>query len=386
MNERQLQVKEVECSGVNMVACQRQDGEILVSVKSICDSLGIDVFSQAKRIKRDDVLSQGTVKMTLPSSGGDQETNMLIISFLPFFLTGIKSSMVSPDLRDKILEFKLKAKDVLAAAFLPTQFQSSEISAVLTQLKNMQAQLDQNTHSLAILADERQKHIEAITNLSYELKTQIQIHPLSDKRERVIYKLTEELFKKELTDENTSQVYNEQLSKLLSMGLQEVKRTLRVLSRKSFANEFEFQYDIATGNAPFANCKSVNNIRYKQSNSSDWAFFSMANVYVYLYYGEVLLDTGVRTRFSFPLKECNYTYSEFSKKAKCFEFNFSDYKLLAHYSLIMSKFFISIMFNRYEKLEEESQSTGKELMPLKDYLILREIICKVMYAEAGYEG
>ena len=113
-------VKTVNCSGINMIACQ-SNNEILVGIKSVCDGLGIDYSSQLQRINRDEVVSQGVVKITIPSEGGEQKTNMLIISFLPFFLTGIKSKMVRPEIQDKIIEFKLKAKDVLAQAFLPHQ-------------------------------------------------------------------------------------------------------------------------------------------------------------------------------------------------------------------------------------------------------------------------
>ena len=392
MEERNLQVKEVNFDGDKLTAIQNEKG-IYAIVRQVCEYISLSegqIKRQTENIQSDLVLSKGYANLRTLTTGGYQNVLCIQIDFLPLWLAKISITPTmkreNPTLADKLINYQLKAKDVLAAAFLPSQYQSSEISAVLAQLKNMQIQLDQNTKSLALLADERQKHIEAITNLSYELKTQIQIHPLSEKRDRVLYKLTEELFKKELTDESTSQVYNEQLSKLSSMSLYEIRKTLRLLSKKSFKNEFEFQYDISDGNAPFSNYKSVNNIRYKQSHSPDWAFFSMANVYIHLYYGEVLLDTGAHTRFYFPLKQCNRTYAEFTKKARCFEFNLSDYKLSAHFSLIASRLFVSIAFKEYKKLEEESLSTCGELIPLKDYLIMREIICKVMYSEAGYEG
>jgi hypothetical protein len=149
----ELAIKEVKYQNITMTACQKNTNEIYVGVKSICDGLGIDYSSQLKRIARSDILPRGMVKMTIPSVSGDQETNMLDISYLPYFLIGIKSSMVKLEFRDKILNFKLEAKDVLAKAFLhkpPANY--NEILRALTNnqkvlIKNQRA-LIQKVHAL----------------------------------------------------------------------------------------------------------------------------------------------------------------------------------------------------------------------------------------------
>jgi len=115
-----LIIKQVNFEDVNMVACKMPDGKINVGIRSICDGLGVDYLGQMQRINRDDILPLGVCKIHIPTRGGEQETNMLDIEFLPFFLTGIKSSMVKPEIAPRIVEFKLKAKDALAEAFLKT--------------------------------------------------------------------------------------------------------------------------------------------------------------------------------------------------------------------------------------------------------------------------
>ncbi len=122
-------VKEVNFQNVGMIACKTEDGKIRVGIRSICDGLGIDYLGQVQRINRDDILPKGVCKIHMPTSGGIQEVNMLDIEYLPFFLTGIKSSMVRPEIAPKIVEFKLKAKDVLAEAFLSKTYNNPNRSS-----------------------------------------------------------------------------------------------------------------------------------------------------------------------------------------------------------------------------------------------------------------
>ena len=139
-----LVVKEVNFENVSMTACKTIKGKIFVGIRSICEGLGIDYSSQLKRINRDDVLPQGVVKMTMPTNSGEQEVNMLDIEYLPFFLTGIKSSMVKSEIAPKIIEFKLKAKDVLADAFLnKPQCIEDVLIQSLQEMKDIKQQLNQ---------------------------------------------------------------------------------------------------------------------------------------------------------------------------------------------------------------------------------------------------
>ena len=82
------------------------DGNAYVAAKPICDSLGLDWESQRKRINRDSVLSQGTVIMTVPSPGGDQQTLCIPLEYLNGWLFGIDDSRVKPDLREALVKYK----------------------------------------------------------------------------------------------------------------------------------------------------------------------------------------------------------------------------------------------------------------------------------------
>lgn len=123
---KELIVKHVNFETIEMIACKTNyDNKIFVGIRSICDGLGIDYSGQMQRINRDDILPEGVCKIHTPSNGGKQEVNMLDIDYLPFFLIGIKSSMCKKEIRPKLKEFKLKAKDILAQAFIKNKSYSS---------------------------------------------------------------------------------------------------------------------------------------------------------------------------------------------------------------------------------------------------------------------
>lgn len=62
--------------------------------------------------------------MILPTKGGTQRTLCLKLDFVPLWLAKISITPTmkqeTPELAEKLMEYQLKAKDVLAAAFMPT--------------------------------------------------------------------------------------------------------------------------------------------------------------------------------------------------------------------------------------------------------------------------
>ena len=115
-----LIIKEVSFNGANLVGILKE-GKIYTPLKKFCEFLGVDFSSQLKRIKRDEVLGLGStmVKMTTVENGveKEREVTVLEISFLPLWLTGIKSQQCREEIRQNLLSFKLEAKEVLASAF-----------------------------------------------------------------------------------------------------------------------------------------------------------------------------------------------------------------------------------------------------------------------------
>ena len=119
-----LAVKDVEFNGAVLRAAQVED-VIWVGVKWVCDGLGLSerqIKRERKRLQEDLILSKGGRNLVLPTNGGNQEILCLMLDYLPLWLAKISITPTmkreNPELVDKLVEYQLKAKDVLAKAFL----------------------------------------------------------------------------------------------------------------------------------------------------------------------------------------------------------------------------------------------------------------------------
>ncbi|MBF0785805.1 hypothetical protein E4T80_10065 [Muribacter muris] len=91
-----------------------KDGIFYTAMKPICDNIGLDWKAQYSRIKRDEVLSQGMVIITIPSNGGEQQTLCLPIDYLNGWLFGIDVKRVKPEIRETLIMYKKECYKALA--------------------------------------------------------------------------------------------------------------------------------------------------------------------------------------------------------------------------------------------------------------------------------
>jgi hypothetical protein len=127
-----IEVRTVDFYGDQLVGglVRLDDGTLIyVPVKPICDYLGVDWSSQRRRILRDEVLAEGMVIMTIPSSGGPQRVNCLPLDLLPGFLFGIESKRVRPELQEKIARYRREAFRILWEAFRPQVEPATDLAA-----------------------------------------------------------------------------------------------------------------------------------------------------------------------------------------------------------------------------------------------------------------
>ena len=138
MNE--LEVKKVPFMGTELMAARDNDGQIWAGIRWMCDGIG---FSEGQRkrqianIQEDTVLSKGGSNLILPTKGGTQRTLCLKLDYVPLWLAKIaitpKMERETPELAARLEQYQLKAKDVLAAAFLPQSKQQSATPAPVEQ-------------------------------------------------------------------------------------------------------------------------------------------------------------------------------------------------------------------------------------------------------------
>lgn len=137
--------KQVEFNGDILLAIKEEDiGKIYVAVKHICDALGLNENqrrTQYIKTQEDIVVSRGVKKFSLPTNGGFQETYCIELDFLPLWLAKINANIIpNESVQEKLIEYQLKAKDVLAAAFLPQQKPATILEALAQTVQVLQEQ------------------------------------------------------------------------------------------------------------------------------------------------------------------------------------------------------------------------------------------------------
>ena len=138
MNE--LEVKKVPFMGTELMAARDNSGQIWAGVRWMCDGIGLtkgQMQNERNRIREDKVLSKGERNLVLPTNGGQQNTLCLKLDYVPLWLAKIaitpRMERETPELAAKLEQYQLKAKDVLAAAFLPQSKQQSTTPAPVEQ-------------------------------------------------------------------------------------------------------------------------------------------------------------------------------------------------------------------------------------------------------------
>jgi phage antirepressor YoqD-like protein/mRNA-degrading endonuclease toxin of MazEF toxin-antitoxin module len=142
----EILVKEVNFNGDNLLAVKDANtGKIHISVNHICNGLGLDAENQRIKLKEHMTISKGTMILGVPSNGGKQNAFVIELEFLPLWLAGINPAKVKPEIQDKLIEYQLKAKDVLAAAFLG-QAQIKLPSSYAEALRELADKVEENQH------------------------------------------------------------------------------------------------------------------------------------------------------------------------------------------------------------------------------------------------
>lgn len=122
-----LIVKPVDVLGSSIMAAQDEKGRIFAGVNYFCNALGMTKGQrdkQVQKVQKDEVLKQGCFRLEAGVFDPSNEAITLRIDFIPLWLAKIvitdKTKHENTELADKLLEYQLKARDILAA-FLQKQ-------------------------------------------------------------------------------------------------------------------------------------------------------------------------------------------------------------------------------------------------------------------------
>ncbi|MGG2105506.1 phage antirepressor N-terminal domain-containing protein [Lysinibacillus pakistanensis] len=136
-----VEQKLVPFGDYEILAVKTNDGKIRAAVKWICKGIGLtddQAKRQVKNIQTDLVVSRSVSNLTLNTNAGLRDVMCIELDFLPLWLAkiSITPSMqeTNPEAVENLVNYQLKAKDVLADAFLSKQQPTTaELIAMMAQ-------------------------------------------------------------------------------------------------------------------------------------------------------------------------------------------------------------------------------------------------------------
>ncbi len=119
----------------DLVAIRAGDNNVYVSLRHLCQALGIDTQGQTRRIRRQKILERGFGQFPIMTEErGEQQAYMLRVDLVPLFLSGVSTKAVSESARPKLERFQEEAAKVLWEAFQEGRLTSdTPLDDLLTQ-------------------------------------------------------------------------------------------------------------------------------------------------------------------------------------------------------------------------------------------------------------
>lgn len=168
MNVYPVEQKLVPFNGADLLGIKANDGKVYVGVRWVCDGIGLregQRNNQLTKIQTDLALKQGVRKIILPTKSGEQEVTVMELDFLPLWVAKINPNTVEGEVQDKLIQYQLKAKDVLAAAFIHNGFNYEDLSPELKAIFAVDKKMQQ--------IDSRLEHLENHTTIDYGQQRQL---------------------------------------------------------------------------------------------------------------------------------------------------------------------------------------------------------------------
>lgn len=168
-----IEQKIIQFNGTDLMAVKMNDNKIYAGVKWVCEGLGLSdgqMRNERKKIQDDLVLKQGGRNFALPTNGGIQEVLCIELSFLPIWLAKIT---LTPNMQKenpwtvrRLVDFQLRAKDVLEEAFLNKPKTQAELIAMMAQQSVEQERRLQQVELRVIETEQKQDNIVEILSLN----------------------------------------------------------------------------------------------------------------------------------------------------------------------------------------------------------------------------
>ena len=158
MKNEITRVEHVPFMGTDLMAAQDAEGNIWAGVRWICTGIGLSrgqINNELSKVQNDETLKEGCMKFQAGVFDPNNATMALRLDFIPLWLAKISITPAmkadKPELVETLKQYQLKAKDVLAAAFLPSYAMPDygNLSPQLQLLINMEVEQKRQAAALA---------------------------------------------------------------------------------------------------------------------------------------------------------------------------------------------------------------------------------------------
>ena len=175
--KQELITKEVDFYGDNIMCVQDSTtGKIYVGVSWICNGVGLSKSqkdSQVQKIQKDLALKMGCLKFQAGVFDENNETISIELDYLPLWLAKIsitpKMQEDNPVLAKRLLTYQLRAKDVLAEAFIKPRkvnFDNFQIPTTLSEALMLSANLAKENEEMKPKAEQFDLYLDDDGTLS----------------------------------------------------------------------------------------------------------------------------------------------------------------------------------------------------------------------------
>ena len=174
MSTEGIVLKNVEFDGALLRAAQVEN-IVWVGVRWVCFGIGLSngqARRQIENIQKDELLHRGCRKFATGVFDENNETLALQLDYLPAWLFKIsitpKMKADHPELVEKLIRYQLKAKDVLAQAFLPEISNTPERTEIeeLKELKELKCVVN----GLAVQITDLYNNVSKMGNLLLDMR------------------------------------------------------------------------------------------------------------------------------------------------------------------------------------------------------------------------
>ncbi|NTW97201.1 MAG: hypothetical protein HGB28_01465 [Oscillochloris sp.] len=109
--------QEVQFDGDTLIAVIIEGDGVATPVRTVCETLGLDLDVQSAQLRKHPVLSQGLRVVNVPVGGRVRSVMAIIHKWIPFWLATISPDQVNEGTRPKLIRYQIEVAYVLAALY-----------------------------------------------------------------------------------------------------------------------------------------------------------------------------------------------------------------------------------------------------------------------------